>query len=241
MRQWWYGAARDATAVEPNQLTDNAVVNRPRLAVARERIPGLARKKKAESSAPQRESSSPSNGLSVAASESSFSTSESSSSSESETVVTRHANVARKKTSATAREKMAPDEPKENALVIQRRLAPERPRPSSPLPPWISSGSPPSTHPSIQTTEEAEKMAPDEPAESALVIQRQLARERPCPSRPPLPWPSSGSPHHTPPSLQTAKEVAGRAFDSSRQGLPTDGNHLPVWTKSKLTVNHHQF
>ena len=117
MRQWWYGAARDATAVEPNQLTKNAVVNRPRLAVARERIPGMARKKKAESSAPPRESSSTSNRPSAAASESSFSTGESSSSSESEKVVARQTSVARKKTFATAREKMAPDEPAESAVV----------------------------------------------------------------------------------------------------------------------------
>ena len=95
------------------------------------------------------------------------------------------------------------------------------PRPQQPAPAQLSSGSPFSNHPSIQTTEEMEKMEPDEPAESALVTQRQLGLERPCPNRPPLPWLSSGRPPHIPPSLQTAKEVAGRALDSLRQGLHT--------------------
>ena len=43
-------AGHGATAVELNQLAKRAVVNRPRLAVARERIPGMVRKKHGESS-----------------------------------------------------------------------------------------------------------------------------------------------------------------------------------------------
>ena len=80
-------------------------------------------------------------------SESSLSTSESSSSSESETVVARHAIMAREKTSAT--DHIAESSP---ALVIQQQIA--RERPSSPPIPWLSSGSPPCTLPSHQTTEE---------------------------------------------------------------------------------------
>ena len=118
----------------------------------------------------------------------------------------------------------APDELKESVLVIQRQLARERPCPRSPPPPWLSRGSHPSTPPSIQTTEEVEKMEPDKPAESTLVIQRQPGLERPRPNRPPLPWLSSGKPSRAPPSLQTAKEVAGRTLDSSRQGLHTVGS-----------------
>ena len=45
----------------------------------------------------------------------------------------------REETPGTAREEMTPDEPTESALVTQRQLARERPRPSSPPLPWIPS------------------------------------------------------------------------------------------------------
>ena len=54
IRRWAGEAAttritgQDAIAVEPNQLAENAVVNRPQLAMAREGIPCMTRKKKAE-------------------------------------------------------------------------------------------------------------------------------------------------------------------------------------------------
>ena len=83
----------------------------------RERIPRMARKKHGESSASPRELSSSSNEPSVPASESSLSTSESSTSSESEMIVARHASVARKKTFATAREKMVPGEFAESTVM----------------------------------------------------------------------------------------------------------------------------
>ena len=56
------------TAVVPDQIAKSALVNGPRLAVARERIPGMARKKHGNSSASLGERSSSSNGPSVAAS-----------------------------------------------------------------------------------------------------------------------------------------------------------------------------
>ena len=105
------------SAVVPDKIAKSAVVNGPRLAMAREKIPGKARKKHGKSSASLGELSASSNGPSVAASESGFLTHESSSSSESETVAARHASAARKKTFATAREKMALDEPAESAVV----------------------------------------------------------------------------------------------------------------------------
>ena len=66
----------------------------------------------------------------------------------------------------------------------------------------------------------------DQIAESspALVIQHQLARERPCPSSPPSPWLSSSSPH------------PGRVLDSSRRGLPTVSNELENFETS-TTLN----
>ena len=57
--------------------------------------------------------------MSFYTSESSFNTDELSSSSDSEMVMARHANVARKTTYAKAREKKGPDELKESILVIQ--------------------------------------------------------------------------------------------------------------------------
>ena len=71
----------------------------------------------------------------------------------------------------TAREEMTPDEATESTLMTKRQLTRERPRPSSPPSPWIPSDRPPSTPPSTQTTEEAERTEPDEHAESGLVIQ----------------------------------------------------------------------
>ena len=116
-------AGRDTNAVDMNQLAENQPAENSRLAEARERTPCTTRKK-AESSAPRREPSSSSsessagrrepsssiNESSSSSSESSFYTcelscdnDELSSSSDSETVMARYANVARKTTYAKAR------------------------------------------------------------------------------------------------------------------------------------------
>ena len=89
------------------------------------------------------ESSSASSKLSFYTCESSFDTDELNSSSDSKTVMAWHAKMAKKKTSAKAREKKTQDELKENILMIQRRHARERPSPSSRPLPWVSSGRPP--------------------------------------------------------------------------------------------------
>ena len=78
------------------------------------------------------------------------------------------------------------NEPEESALVIKQQLDLERPRPGRPAPSWPPSNSAPNTSPSIQTTEEVEKMETDEWEEGALITKQQLDLERPRQAGPAL-------------------------------------------------------
>ena len=115
---------------------------------------------------------------------------------------------AMEETPGTAREEMTPDKTTESALVAQRQLARKHPELAG-LAEDLTSGN------------AREKTALDKTTESALAIERQLARNRqglvkfaqltediargrPCPNSPPLPWLSSGmTGEKTPNELRT--------------------------------------
>ena len=91
-------------------------------------------------------------------------------------------------------------------LIKADEISEEHPHPSTPPPPWLPSGRPPNTSPSIQTTVEVEKMEPDKeiikvlednpkgwrPGLTELArLAKDLVQEHPRPGRPAPPWPSS--------------------------------------------------
>ena len=92
--------------------------------------------------------------------------------------------------------------------------------------------------------------APDELKESVLVIQRQLARERPCPRSPPPPWLSSGNTPSTSPSARTTEEVEKMEPDKPVVNTlvtkeqpdlerPRPGRPAPPWpSRGKITESN---
>ena len=120
---------------------------------------------------------------------------------------------------STAREEMTPDEPAESALVIQwqpdleaRETVAAMTTLSSVAREETSCKAREETPGTDREAAEAadvritlpstarEDLTPDEDAESALVTQRRLTRERPRPRSPPSPWLSSGTTRERPPS-----------------------------------------
>ena len=87
--------------------------------------------------------------------------------------------------------KILEEKPKSWRPGLAEELVQEHHRPSRPPPPWPPSETPPSTHSSIQTIEEVEKMQLDEPAWSPPTPAGRPCSDRPL-ADPPKPPSASG-------------------------------------------------